>query len=579
FDADNIVRHFISCEAMTPADKTNFLKGLFAKTGYTPSWDKLVKFPVNLIKDDSNWKSFVETVKPEAKGTDPLRGSLAARWQLKPGANNVCPPDAFKPADAALKAYNGTFPDQKRPKDSPSAEKVFEKMNELCKNKDDHDRFVKLFIRHVGKGGPAIALLAHARDSQNVTNTLAVASALLKAGAVNPDDFASYQVPPNFQGAILSPYDKDMTAGGAAYQVWLNCQTDKGAKRWPDDIRIREINALLDVHPVAEIPSSNMSQLLDAIGELALTNSYVAKLPLEKLAVALFDQQISTCYVRAKAVAVFRVAGKVDEAVTRYIAGAKKLDPVSRYNSLFYLCGVNMPLSGKWFGALEETVEKEEPAKTDFAAVLRDELLPALKAVPRKASPMLVRIDQNTFTDRLTHLCDRGPTRQPESVHKANLDFCRELAVRCGLGLQCATDQWRIHVPLRIGFDELRKLKLPADMAVCAYRVGDTFANNVDYNGNNILAVLEACKKDEIWEPAHIVSSRVNTDNGALNTSLQRIRSDCSTHMPGIYPVDENHPLDPLYVAADELERNNSERSWALFQKNIQTFEREAGKL
>ncbi|MBQ6245659.1 MAG: hypothetical protein IJK04_02245, partial [Kiritimatiellae bacterium] len=581
FDADNIVRHFISCEAMTPADKTNFLKGLFAKTGYTAAWDKLVKFPVNLIKDDSSWKTFVGMVKPDARGTDPLRGSLAALWQLKPGAGNVCPPEAFKLAETALKTYNGTFPDQKRLKDSPSAEKVFEKMNELCKNKDDHDRFVKLFIRHIGKGGPTGALLAHARDSQNVTNTLAVASALLKAGAVNPDDFASYQVPRNFQGAILSPYYKDMTAGGAAYQVWQNCQTDKNAKRWPDDIQIREINALLSAHSVAEIPPSNMSQLLDAIGGLSITNSYVAKLPLEKLAVALFDQQLGSDYIRAKAVAVFRVAGKADEAVARYIAGAKKLDPVSRYNALYYLCGINFLVSGngKWYGALDETAEKAEPAKTDFAAVFRDELLPALKAVPRKSTPALLRIDQNLFTDRLSRLCDRGPSRQPEAIYKANLDFCRELAVRSGLGLQCAVDQWRIHVPLRMGFDELRKLKLPADMAVCAYRVGDTYANHVDVNGNNLLAVLQNCKKDEIWEPAHIVASRVNTDNGALNTNLQRVRSDCSTHMPGIYPVDENHPLYPLYVAADELERNNSERSWALFQKNIQTFEREAGKL
>ncbi len=579
FDADNVVRHFVSCEAMTPADKTNSLKGLFAKTGYTPAWDRLVKFAVNPIKEDSNWKSFVESVKPEAKGADPLRGSLAALWQLKPGANNVCPPEAFTFAEAALKAYNGTFPDQKRPKESPVVEKVFEKMNELCKNKNDHDRFVKLFIRSVGKGGPSGVLLAHARDSQNVTNSLAVASALLKAGAVNPEDFAGYQVPQNFQSAILSPYYKDMTAGGAAYQVWLNCQTDKGAKRWPDDIRIREINALLDAHPVAEIPPANMSQLLDVIGELALTNSYVANLPLEKLAVAFLDQQLGPDYLRARAVVVFRVAGKADEAVARYIAGAKKLDPASRFNSLLYLCGVNLLVSGKWFDALDETAEKEEPAKTDFAAVLRDELLPALKAVPRKSSPTLSRINQNLFTDRLSHLCDRGAARQPEDVHKANLDFCRELAVRSGLGLQCAVDQWRVHVPIRIGFDELRKLKHPSDMAVCAYRVGETYATLVDYNGHNILAVLEACKKDEIWEPAHIVSSRVNTDNGALNTSLQRIRSDCSTHMPGIYPVDESNPLYPLYVAADELERNNPERSWALFQENIQTFEREAGKL
>ena len=572
FDADNIVRYFVSCEAMTAADRTNFLKGLFAKTGYTPAWDKLVKFSVNPIKDDAGWKAFVETVKPGAKGSDPLRGSLAALWPLKPGANNVCPPEAFALADAALKAYNGTFPDWKRPKDSPVIEQVWRKMRELCRNKDDHDRLVKRFIARVGKGGPFFGeLLGNARDSQNISNTLAVASAALKAGAMNPNDFATYQVPENFKGAILAPYYKDMAPGIAAQQVALNCQkTNNGRNRWPDDIQIREVNALFATHPVALIPPDQLSAVLDAMAILVKTNAYVAKLPLEKLAVPLLDEQQGPEWLRTKLVGVYQAAGQADAAIARYVAGAKKLDPASRYNALTALCGS---------AVVQETAEKEEPTATQFGGLLRDEVLPALKAVPRKASATLRRFDSNRFTDFWSHLCDRGASRQPESLHKANLEFCREVAVRSGLGLQNAVDLWRLHVPFRVGFDEMRKLKLLQDMSVCAYRIGDSFAPAIDYNGNNLVALLEACKKDEIWEPAHIVSSRVNTDNGALNTSLQRIRSDCSTHMPGIYPVDENHPLYPLYVAADELERNNSERSWALFQKNIQTFEREAGKL
>ncbi|MBQ6923448.1 MAG: tetratricopeptide repeat protein [Kiritimatiellae bacterium] len=581
FDADNLVRYFVSCEAMTAADKTNFLKGLFARTGYTPAWDKLVKFGVNPIKGEAVWKAFVETVKPGAKGSDPLRGSLAALWQLKPGAGNACPPEAFTLAETALKAYNGTFPDAKRPKDSPAIEQVWRKMHELCRNKPDHERLVKLFIARIGKGGPYFGeLLAHARDSQNITNSLAVASAAVKAGAMGADDFATYQVPENFKGAILAPYYKDMTPGGAAQQVALNCQRLQGGKRrWPDDIQIREINALLDAHPAALIPAEQMSPVLDAMAVLAATNSYVAKLPFEKLAATFLDQQQGAEWIRAKLVAVLRIAGQGDAAVARYVAGAKKLDPASRYNALTVLCGTLVNNAGTWVAAVNESPEKEEPSAASFAGILRDELLPALKAVPRKSSATLRRFDQVRFTDCWGRLCDRGASRQPESVHKANVEFCREVAARMGEGLQCAMEQWRVHVPLRIGFDEMRKLKLLADMGICAYRVGDTYANHVDANGNNLLAVLQNCKKDEIWEPAHIVASRVSTDNGALNTNLQRMRSDCSTHMPGIYPVDEASPLYPLYVAADELERNNSERSWALLQKNIQTFEREAGRL
>ena len=581
FDADNIVRHFVSCEAMTPADRTNFLKGLFAQTGYSPAWEKLVKFAINPIKEDAGWKAFVSTVVPGAKGTDVLRSSLCALSQLKNGANNVCPAEAFTLADAALKAYNGTFPDSKRPNESPVIEAVWRKMNDLCKNKDDHNRLVPLFIRSFGGDSQLFGqLLGHARDSQNITNSLAVASAALKAGVVNPDDFASYQVPAGMKSTILSKYYKDMTPGYAARQITVNSLRDnKGVVRWPQDVQIQELNALFDAHSITQIPAEQAGQILDVMVELVQTNAYVAKLPLEKLAGPLLDQQLGSEWLRAKLVCLYKLADQQDAAITRYIAGAKKLDPASRYNALTALFGACVYAKGSWMYAVDEVPENTESKPTNFAGIIRDEVLPALKAVPHKSSAMLGRFNSNRYTDCLNHLYERGEKRQPEEIWKMTLDFCRELAVRAGEGHQCEVDQWRIHNALRTGFNELRKLKLYEELAKCAYRVGDSFSVSADWNGQNTLALLEQCKKDEIWEPAHIIASRAVTDNATLNTGLQRVRSDCSTHMPGIYPVDENHPLYPLYVAADELERNNSEHSWALLQKNIQTFEREAAKL
>ena len=584
FDADNLVRYFVSCEAMTPADKAGFLKGLLAKTGYTPAWKKVVDFGVNPIKDDPAWKSFVESVKPEAKGSDPMRGSLAALWQLKSGANNVCPPEAFTLAETALKAYNGAFPDQKRPKDSPVIEKVCDKMNELCKNKDDHERYVKMFIRHIGDGGNYVSLLMnHARDSQNITNSLAVAAAILKAGVRKPEDFAGYQVPPGFQGAILAPYYKDMSPNTAAQQVILNCQraniNGQLVNRWPRDVMVRELNALFNAHPVEQISSPNLNAIIDIMAELCANDPPTAQLPLEKMAVALLDKQLSSEFVRAKLVGLYRVVGQGEAAAERFLAGARKLDPASRYNAVLALSSISTTSNNRGFNPLDETPEGATPGKAHFATVLRDELLPALKAVPMKATPTLRQIEGNIFTDRLNRLADRGTTRQPEEFYKVGNEYRAELTARGAYGLGWATDGWRVYPTFRIGFNELRKRKNPEAMASAARLVGATFSQAADNNGQNLMAVLKSSMDDGYWEPVHIIASSVATDLATLNADLQRIRQDCSTHMPGIYPVDESSPLYPLYVAADELERNNPERSWALLQNNVQTFEREAAKL
>ena len=69
--------------------------------------------------------------------------------------------------------------------------------------------------------------------------------------------------------------------------------------------------------------------------------------------------------------------------------------------------------------------------------------------------------------------------------------------------------------------------------------------------------------------------------NGDVVAAATKLRAEISARLPGIYPVDEKDPSYPLYVAADELSRKNTERAWQILQdpKNQTVFEREALKL
>ena len=232
------------------------------------------------------------------------------------------------------------------------------------------------------------------------------------------------------------------------------------------------------------------------------------------------------------------------------------------------------------FFAIYEELAKDEPKANDFGAILRDKLLPAIKAIPLRDAALLPDYDNVRFSDLINSAVLRAGDKQVnQSVSQATYSFAEEYAKRACLGMRLGIERYRQYYILRAAFNRFVAAGEGEHLANIAMTFGLSFSNGLDRDGGAIFATLRNGTKAGFWEPAHLASSVIPHETPAVAANAQRLRSDCSTHMPGIYPVDESSPMYPLYVAADELERNNSERSWSLLSKNLQTFEREASKL
>lgn len=588
FDSDNIARYVLSSPAISVGERVNFFRGLFARTGYSEAWRKLVAFGAlpNDLKEDAGFKSFVESVKPAAPaGTDPIAGSLTAVALIpQPAGNQALDPKAFDLAKKALDAYNGQFPDNSKPVASRQISALWDLMRQRCQTPADKEKATTLFVRSFGRYAPFQQLLTLAGDSRNPTNYLAVVGASLKAGAFKPDYFDGLTYPKNFPAVLLSQYYKSMTPQAVINNVVRNADP----QFWNLDERFRQINLMFQAHSPAEYPASQVDAIISRVyDELSATNRCSGKLDLEPLAKTFIDEHKGSSYLRSRVAMLYAIEGRGAEIIPRYFTESAKAEPAIRHSDFLHLTAraYARRYKGENYVPLIP-LEKEGEAATQyqFGALLRDFALPAVKAVPlRHAGMMQTFIETSYMTDRLRDLDIRAWNNRANCIPNDVLnDYSCAFAIRAQGGMPAPGNDWpRLHWIHRRAFTAFVARGDFESAAAIARLFGRTFFFQWDTTGDGLVNTLQAAMKSEAWEPAHIVASAVNIDNTSIANRLQRIRSDCSTHMPGIYPVDESSPLYPLYVAADELERNNSERSWSLLNnpKNLQTFEREAAKL
>lgn len=584
FESENIARYFLSSDALTAADKVAFMKGLYARTGYSEAWKRLVSFgalPISL-KEDAQFKAFAQEMKPEQGGNDPILGSLAAIAKLKHNPDGNLPPEAFDLAKKAIAAYGGKIPDRGNALRSRPIERMWSLMAGMCRTKEDKIRLLNCFVKHFGEKADFTGLVNIARDTQNQTNFVAAASAAIKAGAATPDSFRELLYPVHFPVSILEKHYKDMAACAAATHVNLNCE--RGT--WDPPVRIAQIKALYSSRPAEDFPNHSIDKSLEMIEKIVVsTNLYNASIDLEPLAAALIDRRAGNSWLRARLVKIYAMTGRKEAALARFAASADKAPAIDRYGDYKALASQSYQLpyvSGHaWLPLIPVEPENTDPGDAQFGYILKEKIVPALRAVPDRSAALLPAYDSNQFSDSVNALLGRiSNGRQSDAMNAAIKAFGCEIGRLFPCGTQIKIDRYRTYWLCYSAFSSYIDEGQFERASRIASFLGAGFWQAIDGNANAFAALLEKAMKAGAWESAHIASSSVLLDNNPnASARVQRIRSDCSAHMPGIYPVDESSPMYPLYVAADELERNNSERSWALLNRNLQTFEREASKL
>ncbi len=345
---------------------------------------------------------------------------------------------------------------------------------------------------------------------------------------------------------------------------------------WGDDLRGSCLVEIAQRGSVANLDASGQGQLTDALYNRASNAVVRAKFPYDKVAGELLDNPkgANNVYAGPAFIRAVRLTdpARAEAYLKRYAAGIAKMPAHDRIAFAGHLLGY------PWANVAGYPNDNEKtPSADGFGPILRDVLLPALKALPRKEAP---RVTLETG-DLVGRLCDYAGQRA--NAANAALVTNDVAAVYLGLldaGLRRGTNP---DVYRTLNWYVVRRA-CPDDPVSLAKVMADFGAGYGPWIGvDNVKACLGRLKEKGDWENIYLFAKNVRMENGWFDKDtlgfFAQLAADAATKLPGIYPVPPNDPAYPLYVAADEYHQKNSERAWALLQRSLPAFERSALKL
>ena len=294
------------------------------------------------------------------------------------------------------------------------------------------------------------------------------------------------------------------------------------------------------------------------------------KFPFAELAAKIIDGKGVSENIKRHFLVFAAAAGRGQEFLDRYvksIAGAEAPIRVSLLSALLSNADI--------------TPFPSQSRKTDvFGDLLAKEYIPALKSVPDCAAP---RVDLgyhgaivSRFWDWLK--LDTSKARSDyASVYAPTITECVRLKNAGAAGWE---DRDR-----SVGgsfYNNAYRIALNATNAVALAAVARTAGQfgNSDWMGRDgVTRTLREMRAAGLWEPLYLFISTLNERDRNVNMLIAECRAETSKRLPGVYPVSERDPLYPLYMAADELAKNNVEKATSLLMKNLTPFERDANRL
>lgn len=267
--------------------------------------------------------------------------------------------------------------------------------------------------------------------------------------------------------------------------------------------------------------------------------------------------------------------GKLDAAVKRYRAWADSLDPVKRYDAYVNLCRVE--------GYVRTGDGKAQWGRFLSAKQFMD-FLPGLTEAVKGVPDVQAGYLNFQFADYWYWAWDNVREVKDEATKKAwgelrdafyDAGVSRLLAgARNSEGFGNEEMLWARAAERAIAAKDVKTLA----------RVARPLALSVGwrYGCDYYIKLMGRLRDGGHDEPLYLFSSNIPQGTWKeLIAAAAKFRTEVSSRLPGVYPVDEKDPSYPLYVAADALARKNPERAWQILQvpRNQDVFAKEILKL
>ena len=566
FNPDRLAQ-FLGFAGVALPDRVALLQDCFRKTGWSGSWKRVAENKNLPHNDNPAVLAFLATLKPEARGSDPFLAGLCQIAALGRLPGNKAPDGVHDVAKRAMAGFPGTYPNPANPVMNNAFSAFFNHYWELVR----HDReacalWVAVMLPKLGKDAPWDRAGEIAWNASDPAAFYQYAKARIAIEGGYSPKLAGYTEAKGAKEALLSPYYAQMGDQAAADYVL------RSLPNWEPAVALRELANVLNVIDPDKISNDFENRLMGAVWAEcskpdAITNT--PALPFERLMAVYFDAFKGAGGPRYTLMTSLRAVGKLDVAAQRYLAGAAKLPPMEKHAAIGSLLQWgdgrgDAPVLARAVG------DEDLSSPLGYFNIAANAYLASMKALPG--------VEAAKIPDRGMRHLDALKSRFPKEIEAGKFapvftNINEQVMAALSNGGECFENPGAIH-GLAIG--TARGALERGDVKTFARLCRAVVLCYDDARGWDINGLIKAAVDAKQWESAYILAGVSSSRHADLNAALARWRSEVSSHMPGVYPVNESDPAYPLYVAADELLQNrNPERAWTLLRANLAVFEKD----
>ncbi|GEM_PF-3277010 len=561
FDTRLLAREFINSKTLQDAQKVAVLEKVLAETGYTRRLIQLLDHKDSRLRDHPPLQAFRKKLSADATPKDKVLALLVeieSNNKLRSG--NEPRKEFTQKVEEAFDAYGTPYPVKGG---SAARDAWMERILSLYrKTSGNRTQGRQIYAKTVG---PRLSKDANwssflkftVQDSRHDGQaTHYAAKSALNAGLPYDEMFSRAWHPSSDTKPFLRPYYAKMTLD----QVKGYLQRNRG--QFPPEILAAEVVEAMKHHTLVAGDSKPMAEVLGRLREQKEKNKSL-NLPLDAIAdgVLIADQgrMLSNWEVRRELQRLYRHSGKATEGMVRLTDALKNVsDPVDRANIL--ISAMTSDRDNVPGGSYKEDLQPG----TKVHLILK-ELLPSVKSMSEQERGAL-SINEELVKQVNWYLAQR---EMPENRKKEFLEFRSYMAYALADGAS-GNPRWT-----EVGWsidDAIKMAEGAGDVqqvvSLVTYTGGK--AQNTDAARiNEVITVLEENKRMELLL---LLTQLIQTNDPAAKTRLNQARAVAGAEVQGIYPVDKGDPEYPLFVAADELARNNAEQAWNLLREHLDVF-------
>ena len=565
---------------LSDKDLAAYLAALYKRTGSLGYWDwfqrenwagrRVAAFTGDAVT------AFRKTIAKDVKPGERMFAIAREINGLGRGAGNIAPPRAHELFAEACKLYPGLYPVEGR-WDNPVFEAIRAKYMDLCQyHPESAATCAKAMI---AKLDPKSKCFWEAGITGNIfwnlRNNPAVASevAFARVRATGNMDYLGGVYFPETLDKL--PLDRNLVVNSGAKTfsvVDANWVVNDASKRRITPELAADMLAIgmpkRDWANTAEDWNSRFFQT--AISVVRTNPKLFEKFPFAELAAKILDTKGVSENLKRNFLVFATAAGRGQEFLDRYVKSFAA-DAAPRKVSLLSALLSNADI----------TPFPSKDRKADvFGDLLVKEYLPALKATPDRAAPRADLGYSGLVVSRFFEwrkLAEAKARPDYASTYAPTITECVRLKLAGASGWD---DRDR-----SVGgsfYNNDYRIALNATNAVALAAVARTagyYSNSWWLGRDATEKLLKDTRAAGLWEPLYLLVSTLNDQDKGINALLVECRAETSKRLPGVYPVSERDPLYPLYMAADELSKNNVEKATSLLMKNLTAFERDAIRL